>query len=173
MSSYQYYEFQAIDQPLSPEEQRAVADLSSRVNPHPRRATFVYHWSGFPGNAEQVLARYYDAMLYMANWGSRQLMFRFPQNVLDLEAAQAYCRPRYVVEFISFSTHDQYVVLNIDFRSEHSDYWLEGEGSLDALVPLRDDILRRDYRALYLAWLKSLEVEDVLETVTEPPVPPG
>ena len=48
-----------------------------------------------------------------------------------------------------------------------------GEGWLDALLPLRDDILRGDYRALYLAWLKTLEVEDVLHSVVEPPVPPG
>ena len=43
MSEYQYYEFQAIDRPLTPEEQEAVARLSSRVAPHPRRAVFVYH----------------------------------------------------------------------------------------------------------------------------------
>jgi hypothetical protein len=173
MSTYQYYEFQAIDRPLTPQEQRAVAQLSSRVEPHPRRAIFVYNWSSFHGNPEEVLTQYYDAFLYMANWGSRQLMFRFPQTVLDLEAVQAYCRPRYVIEFISFSNHGQHIVLNIHFRNEESDYWLEGEGWLDAMLSLRDDILRGDYRALYLAWLKSLEMEDVLETVIEPPVPPG
>ena len=43
MSEYQYYEFQAIDRPLTPEEQEAVARLSSRVAPHPRRTVFVYH----------------------------------------------------------------------------------------------------------------------------------
>ena len=30
-----------------------------------------------------------------------------------------------------------------------------------------------DYRALYLAWLRTLEMEDVLDSVVEPPVPPG
>jgi hypothetical protein len=94
MSTYQYYEFQAIDRPLTAEEQQAVARLSSRVDPHPRRAVFVYNWSNFRGNPAEVLARYYDAMLYMANWGSRRLMFRFPQPVLDLERAQAYCPGR-------------------------------------------------------------------------------
>jgi hypothetical protein len=42
---YQYYEFQAIDRLLTAEEQQAVARLSSRVDPHPRQAVFVYHWS--------------------------------------------------------------------------------------------------------------------------------
>ncbi|MBE7554283.1 MAG: hypothetical protein HS126_24750 [Anaerolineales bacterium] len=39
---------------------------------------------------------------------------------------------------------------------------------------LRDDILRGDYRLLYLAWLKAITLEEeMLETVKEPPVPPG
>jgi hypothetical protein len=41
MSEYQYYEFQAIDRPLTPEEQAAVARLSSRTEPHPWRAVFT------------------------------------------------------------------------------------------------------------------------------------
>jgi hypothetical protein len=43
MSEYQYYESQAIDRPLTDEEQQAVARLSSRVHSHPREAVFVYH----------------------------------------------------------------------------------------------------------------------------------
>jgi hypothetical protein len=48
-------------------EQQAVAQLSSRVDPHPRRAVFVYHWSSFRGNPSEILTKYYDAMLYEAN----------------------------------------------------------------------------------------------------------
>ena len=173
MSTYQYYEFQAIDRPLTPEEQEAVAQLSSRVHPDPRRAVFVYHWSSFRGRAEDILARYYDAMLYVANWGTKQLMFRFPRSAIDLGEVQAYCRPRYVDEFISFSTVGEHAILGITFREEEGYDWIEGEGRLDALLPLRDDILRGDYRALYQAWLKTLEVEDILHSVVEPPVPTG
>lgn len=72
MSEYEYYEFQAIDRPLTKEEQQAVARLSSRVAPHPWQAEFVYHWSDFPADPREVLARYYDAMLYIAYWGSRE-----------------------------------------------------------------------------------------------------
>ena len=81
MGEYQLYEFQAIDRPLTEEEQEAVSSLSSRVEPHPWRARFVYHYSGFHGEPVKVLARYYDAMLYMANWGSRQLVFRSSPRV--------------------------------------------------------------------------------------------
>mgnify|MGYP001814456505 CR=1 FL=1 len=85
MSEYQYYEFQAIDRPLTESEQQAVAQLSSRVYTHPRRAVFTYSLSDFPARAEEILANYYDAMLYLANWGSRRLMFRFPKSLVDVE----------------------------------------------------------------------------------------
>jgi len=173
MSEYQYYEFRAIDRPLTEEEQQAVARLSSRVDPHPRRAVFDYSWSDFPGDPARVLTRYYDAMLYMANWGSRQLMFRFPKSVLDLEGVRAYCQPSIIESYISCSTVDEYATLNIQFHDEEGDAWIEGEDWLPAMIGLRDDILRGDYRALYLAWLKTLEMEDLLDSVAEPAVPAG
>ena len=79
MSEYQYYEFRAIDRPLTEEEQRAVGKLSSRVDLSPSHAIFVYNYSDLPARAEDLLARYFDAMFYIANWGSCQLMFRFPE----------------------------------------------------------------------------------------------
>jgi hypothetical protein len=173
MSTYEYHEFQAIDRPLTDEEQRAVAQLSSRVDPHPWQAVFVYHWSSFRGNAHEILVKYYDAMLYITSWGSRQLMFRFPRAALDLERAMAYCQPLIVQDYVCFSTVDEYVLLNIEFHDEEESDWVEGAGWLPAMLSLRDDILRGDYRALYLAWLKALEVEDLLDSVPEPPVPPG
>ncbi len=173
MSEYQYYEFQAIDRPLTQEEQQAVARLSSRVHPHPHQAVFVYHWSSFPGDSEEILANYYDAMLYMANWGSRQLMFRFPHTALDHKAADVYCQPHIVQDYVSFSTVGEYTILNIEFHEEEGSGWAEGEGWLPAMLSLRDDILRGDYRTFYLAWLKTVEVEDLLDSILEPPVPPG
>ena len=172
MSEYQYYEFQAIDRQLTEEEQEAVARLSSRVEPHPRQAVFIYHWSDFPGDPAKILAQYYDAMLYLANWGSRQLTFRFPTSALDLEGVRAYCRPLIVEDYVSLRAAGEYAILNVEFHEEGDD-WAEGEGWLPAMIGLRDDILQGDYRALYLAWLKALQVEDLLDSVVEPPVPPG
>jgi hypothetical protein len=109
----------------------------------------------------------------MANWGSRQLMFRFPHTSLDLKAAAVYCQPLIVQDYVSFSAVGEYTILNIEFHEEEGSGWAEGEGWLPAMLSLRDDILRGDYRALYLAWLKTVEVEDLLDSVLEPPVPPG
>ena len=173
MSTYLYYEFQAVDRPLTEEEQQAVARLSSRVNPHPWQAVFVYHWSSFPGTPREILVKYYDAMLYLANWGSRQLIFRFPQPVLDPEAVMAYCQPLIVQDYLSVTTEGEYAILSVEFHDEERQDWVEGTGWLPAMLTLRDDILRGDYRALYLAWLKVLEVDDLLGSVLEPPLPSG
>jgi hypothetical protein len=177
MSEYQYYEFQAIDRPLTPEEQRAVAQLSSRVEAHPRRAIFTYSFGGgLSRRAEDLLADYYDAMLYLANWGSRQLMFRFPKTLVDTEALRQYniVTTAYPSDAIGVSTTGEYVILNIRLHEEGGLGWIEGEGWLDALVGLREAILQGDYRLLYLAWLAGLRLEyDVDEEAEEPPVPPG
>ena len=177
MSEYQYYEFQAIDRPLTQEEQQAVAQLSSRVHPHPRRAVFVYHWSSFRGRSEDILAKYYDAMLYLANWGSRRLMFRFPKSLVDLEHMRRYnaATPDYPSDFVNTYIQDEYAILDIQLNEEEGLDWIEGEGWLDSLISLRDAVLRGDYRLLYLAWLKgvTLAAYDVDEDALEPPVPPG
>ncbi len=82
MSEYQYYEFRAVERPLTIPEQKAVARLSSRVDPHPTRAVFVYNYTDFPGGAVNVLTAYYDALFYITNWGSVQLAFRFPKALV-------------------------------------------------------------------------------------------
>ena len=177
MSEYQYYEFQAIDRPLTEEEQQAVARLSSRVDPHPRRAAFTYSFGGgLRRRAEDLLAEYYDAMLYLANWGSRQLMFRFPKSLVDLEQMQQYnvVTVDYPSDAVNVYTKDEYAILDIQLHEEEGLGWIEGEGWLDSLVGLRDAILRQDYRLLYLAWLKGLMLAyDVDKDALEPPVPPG
>ena len=130
MSEYQYYEFQAIDRPLTEEEQRAVARLSSRVDPHPRRAVFTYSYSDFPGQAKEVLAKYYDAMLYLANWGSRQLAFRFPKPLVDVEQMRQYnvVTVDYPSDAIGVYTRGEYAILNIQLDEDEGSGWIEGEG---------------------------------------------
>lgn len=170
MSEYQYYEFQAIDRPLTTQEQRAVSNLSRRVEPHPRRAVFVYHYTGLPVDEKDLLVKYYDAMFYIANWGTTRLMFRFPSTLINVEQIEPYC----VEQYLNCETIDDYVILDMSWDDEnwYGD-WVEGEGSLDRLITLRDDILQQDYRVLYLAWLSALHTWEITEDMVEPPVPPG
>src|SRR5437763_3837255 len=90
MSEYQLYEFLALDRQLSAEDLAYVRTLSSRVQPTPTQATFTYSHGDFPGDPLKLLAKHYDVMLYLANWGPTQMAFRFPTAALDLRALEPY-----------------------------------------------------------------------------------
>ena len=168
---YQYYEFQAIDRPLTKAEQDYVQSLSSRVRPTTTSAVFTYSYGDFRGSPLSVLERCFDAMLYMANWGSYQLAFRFPKSAINVSHLTPYC----VDNIIEVLTGDKYVILNIEIHSEEGGGWIEESNSwLGTLIPIRQAILQGDHRLLYLVWLQAAAVSPDLEQDTqEPPVPPN
>jgi hypothetical protein len=173
MSEYQYYEWQTIDRPLSPNERAAVSGLSSHMETvTSTQAIVTYSWGDFKHDATKVLLQYFDAHLYMANWGTRRLLFRFPESVIDPQAIRLYCRE----DFLTLALKGNYYLLEFSLDDEEPDYeWLEGEGMLGKLTPIREQITQGDYRALYLSWLKAVSVEDPEEDnpETEPPIPAG
>lgn len=91
MSEYQHYEFVAVDRPLDASELRALRGLSTRA--HITSTSFVdtYEWGNFRGDPRVLVERYFDAFLYLANWGTRELIFRLPARLIELETAQRYC----------------------------------------------------------------------------------
>jgi hypothetical protein len=142
----------------------------------------TYNWGDFKHDPQEVLLKYFDAHLYLANWGSLRLMFRFPKGLLEEAGIEPYC----LHEYISFVTIGNYQVLDLEFNSEDGGYWMETDGSLSDLIRLRADILDGDYRLLYLAWLKAMtfygipdddeydeDNPDSPANDREPPVPPG
>ncbi len=168
MSEYQYYEFQAIDKPLTEAEQKKISSLSSRVELTAMTAKFVYNHSDFPENAEKILAQYFDAMLYVTNWGTRQLMFRLPKSVVNIDEFAPYC----ISDIISTHIVNNHVILDIHFKDEGGGgTWLECEDCLPSLALLRRDILRGDLRVLYLAWLGAAFEYTDDENQVEPPIP--
>lgn len=174
MSEYQYYEFQCVDRPLNAKEKEAISQVSSRAKVTSTQAIFNYSYGDFSQNPEKFLAQYFDVMYYITNWGTQQLMFRFPKDLIALKAIAPYCSYR----FIDHSSMGDWVILNWEFSQEEGfDDWIEGEGILSELVALRQEILQGDYRGLYLAWLKSItlakEENDINVSELEPPVPPG
>lgn len=173
MSEYQYYEFQALDRALTPKEQETLQALSSRAHITPHRASFLYNYGNFRGGPEALLAKYFDAMFYIANWGTWQIMFRFPKGLVE----QSWFKPYEVEDAIALSTTAHHLILNIEIQEEEGLMgWVEGEGWLPRLLPLRDDLLAGDLRLLYLAWLRlcpNLMEYSEDEDPLEPPVPPN
>jgi hypothetical protein len=169
MSEYQYYEFRAIDRPLTREEMAALRDITSRAEITPTSLINEYHYGDFKGNPLQLMERYFDAFLYYANWGTHRLMLRVPKNLINLELAQSYATDNN----LSVVPTQDHVIFDFDVNEE--DGW-DGEDFSDVLldvIPLRQDLMRGDYRCLYLGWLAAVRIGDVGDDELEPPVPPG
>jgi len=171
VSEYQYFEFKALDRPLTAEQQTAIRRISHEVELTPVGAVFTYTAGSFRADPKAVLAQYFDAMIHLTGWGDKRLMFRFPVSLVDLEQVRAYGDP--LGKRVTWSVGNDYAMLDIHFLRDSGAGWIEAERWLPSLVPLRVDILRGDTRVLYLAWLKSLESEDAEDATDEPPVPPG
>lgn len=169
MSEYQHYEFQAIDRPLTEDEQAAISQLSSRVQLSSTKAIFTYSHGDFPDDPFQVLTKYFDAMFYIANWGTLQLMFRFPKSLIDFQSIQNYC----IEDCLTLCEVGNFAILEILFENSEGFGWIEEKGYLDSFIGVRDEILQQDYRALYLTWLKTFTWEDLDPEESEPPVPSG
>src|SRR5512135_909561 len=152
MSEYQYYEFRAIDRPLNQKEVDQLRALSTRAEITPTSFTNTYHWGDFKGDPDVLMDRYFDAFVYVANWGTHRLMFRIPRRFLDAEAASTYCDG----ETLSLQAKKEHIVLEFSSSDEEGDEWTEGEHWMSSLISLRAELMRGDSRALYLGWLASL-----------------
>jgi hypothetical protein len=91
VSEYQYYEFQAIDRPLTAAEMAALRACSTRATITPTRFVNSYSYGRFKGDERRWMERYFDAFLYQANWGARYLSLRLPAAHLPLKEARRYC----------------------------------------------------------------------------------
>ena len=168
MSEYQYYEFSTIDKPLSDKDMRSLRNLSTRAQITPTSFVNEYHWGDFKGRPLKLVEKYFDAFLYVANWGTHWLMFKVPRKLVDVDLAEEYCSGE------SSVLHEKGDAVIFEFTSETEDYdWEEGEGWLSSLITLRSEIIQGDYRSLYLAWLYCVEMQEIDEEELEPPVPPN
>jgi hypothetical protein len=175
MSEYQFYEFLALDRPLSAKDMAALRQITSRAEITPTRLCNVYHYGDFRGDPRALMMKYFDAMVYVTNWGTRQLMLKVPRAALALADVAPY-RVEDVVETV---VNEQHLLLDLQWNDEEGGEWIEDEEAQDwlsSIVPIRSDLLRGDLTALYLAWLHGAAREfdpEEDEAPVEPPVPPG
>ena len=175
VSTYQYYEFLAIDRPLDERQQAEVRTTSTRAHITATSFTNEYHWGDFHGSPRKLMEHYYDAHLYLANWGTHRVMLRLPSSLLSKKTAAQYC----VDGQVSAWTSGKHVLLSLTSEVEEENW--EEEHSLAAIIGVRAELAAGDLRPLYLAWLAAygawerdenlFEYED--EDELEPPVPAG
>jgi hypothetical protein len=175
MSEYQYYEFVAVDRPLSEEQLRSLRTLSTRARITSTRFVNHYDWGGFRGNPRALMEDCFDLFAYVANWGTRCFMMRMPRRLFDLastapyfgtgDVCSAWAKKEHVV--LQFERNDIYDDGSADYEFD------DGSGWLAALAPLRQELLQGDLRCLYLAWLLCVQTKLFDSRALEPPVPPG
>lgn len=167
MSEYQYYEFAAVDRPLGVRELDTLRGLSTRAHITPTSFVNSYDWGSFKGDPRRLVERYFDAFLYLANWGTRELILRLPARLVDPEVVQQYCSG----DAVSAWPSGDHVVVAAVSEDEEGDFEWGGEGALASILPVRAELLAGDMRALYLLWLVSVQVGEVPDDVVEPSVP--
>lgn len=177
MSEFQYYEFLAVDRPLSAADMAWVRKQSSRAEITATSFTNTYEWGDFRGDPDQFMSRCFDAHLYYADWGTRRLMLRLPYAVLDADAVEPYSSSGDVQAWRA----KQHIVIDIGNDYEPGEDYEEPEGRLGEIIGVREELATGGMRPLYLAWLASYgrwEHDEAAfapdcENDLDPPVPAG
>lgn len=167
MSEFQYYEFLAIDRPLSAEEMAELRELSTRASITPVSFTNEYHWGNFRGNTDQLMERYFDAHVYVANWMTAIFMLRLPADCLDEKMLFAAEVPDILH---CDAVKDHWIITWMLESSEDYDRFAEedGRGWMASLAPVRDELLRGDLRGLYIGWLAAVSRKRIDNEEEEP-----
>jgi hypothetical protein len=169
MSEHQYYEFQAIDRPLTAKEMEELRSYSTRARITPTSFVNDYAWGDFKGDEDAWMAKYFDAFLYLANWGTHVLKLRLPSLLLDSKTAKAYCGG----DSTFVGEKSGKVILSFVSEDEEDGDGVDGEGHLSSLISVRAELARGDLRTLYLGWLLRAQAGELGDEDLEPPVPPG
>ena len=149
MSEYQYYEFLAVDRPLTTQEMAALRERSSRAHITPVSFANSYNWGDLKGDPRDWMKRYFDLHVYLAYWRTAIFMLRLPRQVFDSTVFHAFTADG-VFEVEATPSHRVLVWTLED--AEDSDCFVHegGEGWMSRLAPLREELLRGDLRGLYV-----------------------
>lgn len=168
MSEYQYYEFAAIDRPLTAAEMAQLRKVSTRGQISASSFVNHYEWGGLKADPADWMRRYFDAFVYTAHWCSCRLSLRLPLATFR----KTELKPFVAGHTLAVEASDEHWIIDwsLDESEDYDRFGMEdGSGWMGRLAPLRDELLRGDLRPLYLGWLASAGEfgDDVLEP--EPP----
>jgi len=169
MSEFQYYEFRALDRSLTQREMRELRAISTRAEITPTSFVNTYEWGDLKGDPNRFMEKYFDAFVYVANWGTREFMLRVPEKALDRRTIAAYCQG----DNLDARWVNHFLILRFFCERENGDDWDDGDGWMSSLITLRADLMCGDVRSLYLGWLLCAQDEAFDAEELELPIPPG
>ncbi|MFN8636570.1 MAG: hypothetical protein U0893_22200 [Chloroflexota bacterium] len=163
MSEYQYYEFMAIDRSLTRDQMAELRSISSRAEITPTRFTNSYSYGDFRGDPFDLVERFFDAHVYIANWGTHILMFGLPASSVDAALLLAHSED----DGLAVRQRGDRLILSFELSNEDGGGgWVEddeGASWMASLVSLRADLMNGDLRAAYLGWLRGIQTEGLYE----------
>jgi hypothetical protein len=169
VSEYQYYDFKAIDHVLTKTEMAALRAISTRAVISTTSFTNHYEWGDLKADPLKLLEKYFDAFVYVANWGTREFHLRLPQELVAFKHLKSILPGKSA----RARSAGQFVIVTFESEVESDDDWNDGTGWMGLLLSLRSDLLRGDLRCLYLGWLMCAQDEEFSGDALEPPVPAG
>lgn len=97
------------------------------------------------------------------------MMIRLPKRLIDHSRIHGFVRG---VDEVELADSGENVIVDICFDSEESGYdyssFEEGDGWLESLAPLRNDMLAGDLRLFYILWLTGVERRILADHQKEP-----
>lgn len=159
MSEYQYYEFLAIDRPLSAREMDHLRAVSTRARVTPVSFVNEYNWGDLKADPIDFMRRFFDAHVYLANWGEALFMVRLPLEAIDEQTGKAFGTSSH----LTFKKVPDHWLLTWSLGETEDDDrfgFVEGSGWMARLAPVRDELLRGDLRSLYVGWLRAVTTRE-------------
>jgi hypothetical protein len=60
-----------------------LRDISTRAHITPTSFINTYNWGDLKARPIALMEKYFDAFVYVANWGCREFMMRVPRRFMD------------------------------------------------------------------------------------------
>ena len=168
MSEYQYFEFLAIDRPLSAREMDHLRAISTRARITPVSFVNEYNWGSLKADPVDFMRRFFDAHVYLANWGEAIFMVRLPLEAIDEKTLEPFC----TTSHLTVEKLPNHWLLTWSLLGETEEYdpfdFVEETGWMARLAPVREELLRGDLRSLAIGWLRAVTTGEAGADAWEP-----
>src|SRR5271157_2634710 len=155
-----------MDRALTRAEMAELRSISTRAVITSTSFTNDYEWGDLKANPLKLLEKYFDAFVYVANWGTRMFYLRLPRELADYEQFSAMLPG----EATWVRKAGRHLIVGFDAEVDLDEDWDDGSGWMGSLLSLRADLLRGDLRCLYLGWLLCVQCEEFSGEALEPAV---
>ena len=178
MSEYQYYEFVTVDRQLSHDEMDQLRSISTRADISSTRFCNTYNYGDLKAEPERMLLDYFDAFVYVSNFAFQRFIIKLPKECFSADLLTPYFPgDGYQCAVKSKKNH---WLLEFTYSNENGyddDGWVDGEGWMGRLLSIHNELIKGDYRSLYLAWLAEVEhldrIDDLPVNLLEPSASAG